>query len=409
MSDCNEKSITLNEHLLAHDVQQYIITHLNADVNKIALSKSPFNEVSAKELSTQLKSKKKAEKKLPTWFVQSGIYYPEPLSIEQCSSETTAAYKAELVGNGVVIDLTGGFGVDSYYFSKKATTVFHCEINLELSAIAARNATTLGVNNMSFVAGDGLAYLKKTSQTFDTIYLDPARRSNAGKVFMLKDCTPNVIENLDFLLCKAARVIVKTSPLLDISAGLKELSHVTEIHIVSTKNECKELLFIMEKNSAQLFRTNNATSVKITSTTLNSQVKQFSFSNDEKSTVTFANEILTYLYEPDVALLKSGGFSLIGAHYNLQKLHVQTQLYTSNEFLKEFPGRIFKVHQLLSAAELKKNKTFKANVLVRNYPDQASSLTKKYNIKSGDLDFLIFTQIQPSKLIIIKATILQHY
>ena len=389
----------MNKFILDIEVQQYISEHINADVHKIALSKSPFKEVSAKELSTQIKARKKAEKKLPTWFQQKGIYYPEPLSIEQCSSETTAAFKASLIKSGKVIDLTGGFGVDSFYFAKKAKSVLHCEINDELSQIAAHNATVLQVNNMAFLSGDGIAYLKSTEETFDTIYIDPARRSDAGKVFMLKDCTPNVVEHLELLL-KGSRVIIKTSPLLDITAGLKELKHVTAVHIVSNKNECKELLFVLEKDVQ--------TPISIISTTLNDRVKTFSFLNEEKVSPVIADQILDYIYEPDVALLKSGGFNMIGQKYKLEKLEAQTQLYTSNELKTEFPGRIFKVEALVSPADLKKIKILQGNVLVRNYPDQADQLATKYKIKPGK-EFLIFTQMKPSRRIIIRASILQHY
>jgi 16S rRNA G966 N2-methylase RsmD len=391
----------LNNFILDTKVQEYISAQINADVNQIALAKSPFEKVSAVELSSQIKAKKKAEKKLPTWFNMSSIYYPAPLSIEQSSSETTAAYKASLLAGNKVIDLTGGFGVDSYYFAKNADTVLHCEINEDLSQIAAHNFKTLGVNNVTFLCGDGLAYLKSATEKFDSIYIDPARRSDAGKVFMLKDCTPNVVENLDLLLDRASRVIVKTSPLLDITAGLKELRHVTEVHVVSTKNECKELLFVMEKGLEA--------PVKIISTTINDTVKQFSFYNEQRVENIFADRLLTYLYEPDVALLKSGGFSLIGETYNLKKLQEQTQLYTSDEFNPAFPGRIFKVNEIVSAADLKKNKDLSANVLVRNYPGQAAQLVKKYKIKAGKNEFIIFTQMKPSKLLIVKATILQHY
>ncbi|MET3113272.1 16S rRNA G966 N2-methylase RsmD [Pedobacter sp. CG_S7] len=392
----------MNKFILDTAVQQYINTHLNADVNQIALAKSPFTMVSSKELSIQIKAKKKAEKKLPTWFNAGSIYYPEPLSIEQCSSETTAAYKASLFNGGKLIDLTGGFGVDSYYFAKKASSVLHCEINQELAQIAAHNVEALQVANITFLAGDGLAYLKTADKTYDTIYIDPARRSNVGKVFMLKDCTPNVVENLDLLLNKASKVIVKTSPLLDITAGLKELNHVTEVHIVSTKNECKELLFVMEK-------TEIIKPVKITSVTINDNIKQFSFFNGEKTQGILAENLLDYIYEPDVALLKSGGFSLIGERYELKKLQEQTQLYTSNEYKPDFPGRIFKVNEVISAADLKKIKNLSGNVLVRNYPEQAEILARKYKIKAGKNEFYIFTQMKASRLLIIKATILQHY
>jgi len=392
----------LNKFILDTAVQEYINSNLNADVNQIALAKSPFTKVSSKELSIQIKAKKKAEKKLATWFNSGSIYYPEPLSIEQSSSETTAAYKASLINGGSLIDLTGGFGVDSYYFAKKASSVLHCEINEELAQIAAHNAEALQVPNIKFLAGDGLTFLKTTDKTYDTIYIDPARRSNAGKVFMLKDCTPNVVENLGLLLNKATKVIVKTSPLLDITAGLKELNHVTEVHIVSTKNECKELLFVME-NTASL------KPVKITSITINDKIKQFSFLNGEKSEGILAENLLDYIYEPDVALLKSGGFALIGHTYQLEKLQEQTQLYTSNEYKPDFPGRIFKVNEIVSAADLKKIKNLSGNVLVRNYPEQAEILGRKYKIKAGKNEFFIFTQIKASRLLIIKATILQHY
>ena len=392
----------MNKFILDTAVQEYINSNLNADVNQIALAKSPFTKVSSKELSIQIKAKKKAEKKLATWFNSGSIYYPEPLSIEQSSSETTAAYKASLINGGSLIDLTGGFGVDSYYFAKKASSVLHCEINEELAHIAAHNAEALQIPNIKFLAGDGLAFLKTTDKTYDTIYIDPARRSNAGKVFMLKDCTPNVVENLGLLLNKATKVIVKTSPLLDITAGLKELNHVTEVHIVSTKNECKELLFVME-NTASL------KPVKITSIAINDKIKQFSFLNGEKSEGILSENLLDYIYEPDVALLKSGGFALIGHRYQLEKLQEQTQLYTSNEYKPDFPGRIFKVNEIVSAADLKKIKNLSGNVLVRNYPEQAEILAKKYKIKAGKNEFIIFTQMKASRLLIIKATILQHY
>ncbi|WP_432711960.1 THUMP-like domain-containing protein [Pedobacter sp.] len=391
----------MNKFILDPAVQQYINQNLQADVNHIALAKSPFKNVSSKELSSQIKAKRKAEKKLPTWFKGQSIYFPEPLSIEQSSSETTAAYKASLIGEGKLIDLTGGFGVDSYYFAKTAVQVLHCEINEDLSQLAAHNAGVLGAENIQFLAGDGMAYLSQQSEQFETIYIDPARRSEMGKVFMLKDCTPNVVENLDLLLNSAKKVIVKTSPLLDITAGLKELSHVTEVHIVSTKNECKELLFVMEKDQDK--------PLKMISTTLNEGIKQFTFEQDQKAKPVFAEKLLTYLYEPDVALLKSGNFSYIGAKYGLEKLQEQTQLYTSADFRPEFPGRIFKIEELISASDLKKKKDLSYNVLVRNYPGQAATLAKKYKIKSGQGDFLIFTQGIKGKILIIKAKILQHY
>lgn len=367
------------------------------------MAKSPFPEVTGKELANQIAARKKASKKLPHWFNTNLICYPSLLSVEQCSSEITAAYKASLVNGNTLIDLTGGFGVDSYYFSKQLAAVTHCEINHELSEIASYNSVPLGQTNTTFSYGDGIELLKATDQNYDSIYIDPARRSSSGKVFMLKDCTPNVVEHLDLLLKKAGRILIKTAPLLDISAGLKELKQVAAIHIVSVKNECKELIWIIERN----FKGSTA----IVCTTLNTTQKQFSFLPGEETPALIYGKVSEgiYLYEPDVALLKGGAFNLIAERYSLRKFHSQTQLYLSDELNETFPGRIFKIDQVLSAGEIKKEKNLKGSVIVRNYPDKAAALVEKYHIKPDDTQFMIFTQSIAEGKLIIKGTIIQHY
>lgn len=393
----------MNDHILAREIQQYINNHLNDDVHKIAMAKSPFPEVNAKELAGQIAAKNKSVKKLPSWYHQEGIYYPPLLSVEQCSSESTAAYKASLVQGETLIDLTGGFGVDSLYFSKRLKSVVHCEINEELSGIAAHNAKALNQDNIQFLAGDGMTYVKDTKTPFDNIYIDPARRSQAGKVFMLKDCTPDVVTHLDLLLSHSRRLIIKTAPLLDISAGLKELKNVTEVHVVSVRNECKELIWILENREAE--------QLKIICTTLNDEQKSFSFFKGEEDTAAeiLAADLQQYLYEPDAALLKGGAFNLIASRYGLQKLHSQTQLYTSAHVLPEFPGRRFRINRLLPATELKKEKDLRGNVIARNYQDKAENLVKKYRIRPDNYRFLIFTQSKMEGYLIIDATIEQHY
>ncbi|RZM08775.1 MAG: hypothetical protein EOO88_49725, partial [Pedobacter sp.] len=333
----------LNKRILDIEVQEYINSHLASDVHKIAMGKSPFAGIDARELAGQIAAKKKSLRKLPSISARKAIYYPPLLSIEQCSSETTALYKSGLVIGNSLIDLTGGFGIDSLFFARKVVQVKHCEINHELSEIAAHNAVVLEQNNMIFVAADGLEYLSKGEETFGTVYLDPARRSTAGKVFMLKDCTPSVVENLELLLSRSQRVIIKTAPLLDITAGLKELKNVAEIHIVSVKNECKELLWVLEKNAPL--------APKIVSVTLNDAVKEFSFFKGEELVEAIPLETTPssgFLYEPDTALLKSGAFNLIASRYGLKKLHSQTQLYHADKVKPNFPGRIFKIKGTVS-------------------------------------------------------------
>jgi hypothetical protein len=395
----------MNNKLLAKAVQDYINANLNADVNQIALAKSPFEGITAAELATQITAKKKSEKKLPTWFNTQGIYYPPVLSIEQTSSEITAKYKSKLAKGHTLIDITGGFGIDSYYFSKKIKSVTHCEINPELSVIAQHNAQALHATNIEFKAEDGIAYLRTSDASFETIYVDPARRAEKGKVFMLEDCTPDIASNLDTLLGKSSRIIVKTAPLLDISAGISELKQVSEIHIVSVKNECKELLWIIDKDH------NGDT--KIIAVTLNNGIeKDFSFYRSvSNGSIQFVDDLNTgdYLYEPDAALLKSGAFNLIGTTYNLLKLHPQTQLFSSAIVNEDFPGRIFKIEVVLTTAALKKQENLKGNVIVRNYPAKPEDLVKKYKIKADQNQFLIFTKVGNGENIVVKASIIQYY
>ena len=394
----------MNKSILDQAVQDYIVTYLNTDSNEIALAKSPFSTVSSAELANQISAKKKSEKKLPTWYNAEGIYFPPTLSIEQTSSEVTAKYKSQLTKGKNLVDLAGGFGIDSFYFAKVLDQVIHCEINAELSEIARSNAQVLKAKNIDFKAIDGLEYIKKSKIKFDNIFIDPARRATKGKVFMLKDCTPDVVSNLDELLDKSERIIIKTAPLLDLTAGLQELKFVSEIHIVSVKNECKELLWIIDKSfSGEL---------KITAAAINEETKLFSFLKSEINSSSYlAQEInsCNYLYEPDAALLKSGAFNLIGNRYRLQKLHHQTQLYISENIDVKFPGRIFKINEIVSSGDLKKQKSLVGNVIVRNYPGKAEELVKKFKIKSDNTQFLIFTKNSKEENIIIRAEILQHY
>lgn len=392
----------MNLNILTQAVQVYITEHIKDDVNKIALSKPIFEGVSSAELAGQVAAKKKSIHKLPTWYHHNLIYYPSLLSIEQTSSETTAAYKANLAFGETLIDLTAGFGIDSFFFAKKIKKVISCELDTDLSKISAHNSTVLGATNLACLAQNGIEFLTNYPSTIDTIYLDPARRSGSSKVFKLADCTPDVTVHLPLFLTKAKRIIIKTAPLLDISAGLAELQNVREIHIVSIRNECKELLWVMDKNYTG--------ETSVVCATINETIKIFSF---HLSALQTANHIggdlpTGYLYEPDVALLKSGAFSFIGQHFHLQKLHQHSHLYFSDEVKSAFLGRIFEIKALLSLNELKKEKELIGNVIVRNFPEKADSLVKKYKIKPSNDDFIIFTQTTHG-YIVIKAKIIQHY
>lgn len=391
----------MNKEILKPEVQDFLKTNAKENAKDIALRKSPFTGISSSELTTQLESRQRAEKKLPLWFRTNGIYYPLSLSIEQASSEETALYKAGLIAeNSSLIDLTGGIGVDSYYFSKKAKKVVHCEVNPELSEIAEHNAKVLQAKNIEFVRGDGIRFLSQQAKgAFHTIYLDPSRRVNTKKVFMLKDCEPNIIDLQEDLVKTASVVLVKAAPLLDITLALSELKHVKEVHVVSLKNECKELLFLLESGFDGL--------PLIKAVGLGEEsCFEFQFSvNEEKQAAPTYSLPNRYLYDPNAALLKAGCFKLLSTRFAIQKLHPNTHLYTSKELLSDFPGRSFEIKETFEYPVFKKMKRkWNANVIAKNFPLKVEQIRKKHKIKEGKLDYLFFCKAADENFLVVHAT-----
>jgi SAM-dependent methyltransferases related to tRNA (uracil-5-)-methyltransferase len=363
----------------------------------VLLKNQQFEGVSQKELAEQLESRKKCQEKLPTWFQTEGIYYPNKLNIEQTSSEVTALYKSSLVYGKTLLDLTGGLGVDSYFFSKKMEQVTHCEINQDLSEIAYHNFKILGQENIECVSEDGVAFLQKTEQHFDWIYVDPSRRNDKiGKVFLLKDCLPDLTLHLDIILQKTSNVLIKTSPLLDIKQSISELKFVKEVHVLATQNEVKELLFVIEKGYEGDIRIKTAN-------ILHGQKDEFHFNLlEEENAPLELGEPSTYLYEPNTAILKSGGFKIIGNVFQLQKLHPHSHLYTSSKLL-DFPGRRFIVKNTLPYSK-KTMKSFgltKANITTRNFPIAVAELRKKHKISDGGDQYLFFTKNMEGDLMVL--------
>ncbi|SEE52565.1 hypothetical protein SAMN04487765_2947 [Tenacibaculum sp. MAR_2010_89] len=390
----------MNKYILNNDVQSFINNNLKSNIDKLLFKGSPFKQVTIQELANQIIAKQKSEKKLPTWFNTSTIYYPAKLSIEQTSSEITAEYKNSIVKGKTIIDITGGFGVDTYYFSKIFENVIHCEINEELSKIVNYNYLQLGVENVHTIPKNGIEYLKETSEKIDCIYIDPSRRNDAkGKVFLLKDCLPNVPDNLDFLFSKSDIILIKNSPILDISATINELKYVKEIHIIGVKNEVKELLFLLEKNY------NKNIEIKTHNFLINKNKQEFNFSFNSISEITF-NLPLNFLYEPNSTILKSGGFNQISSYYKLDKLHQHSHLYTS-EFLKEnFPGRTFLIEKFFKYNKKRIRKEIldeQANITIRNFPKTVAQLRKETKLKDGGNIYLFFTTNFNNEPIVIKC------
>lgn len=385
----------MKKAILLQKVQEFLEANYQKEASEIALQGSPFPELSASELATQLAGKKKASKKLPSWFRTQGIVYPPGVNLEQTSSQTTAQYKAGLIDGENLADLSGGLGVDSYYFSKKIQSVYHCEIDKSLSEIAAHNLEQLGAANIKFIQGDGLEFLKTSAKIFDWLYIDPSRRSQSGgRVFRLADCEPNVPSQLDFLLSKTNNLMLKTSPLLDISAGIEELGVVREIHIIAVKNDVKELLWILGNSSEPLkIKTINFTA-------LQPQVFEAVLPQEDKPVIGPPESIL---YEPNAAIMKSGLFYSLGATYGLNKLHANTHLFTSSQ-LVDFPGRRFKIIERLAYSRKKIKKIIggtKANISTRNFSESVVSLRKGFKIKDGGDVYLFFTTLENDKRVVL--------
>ena len=383
----------MNNALVQPEVQKFIRSYED-DISKLAFTGSPFENVSTIELIQQIESLAKAKTKLPSWYAQSTILYPPKRNLEQTSSETTAQYKSGLLKGQTIADITGGFGIDSFYFANNFNTVSHFEINTDLSELAAHNFRQFRISNINCSAVDGLSNV--LSHSYTAIYADPSRRhARKGKVFFLKDCEPNIPEHLDAILSHCDVFLLKTSPMLDISAGLKELTDVAEIHIVAVNNEVKELLWLLKKGNTKPL------AIRTVNIANDSRIR-FDFDWRAEAAVTFS-EPHSYLYEPNASIMKSGGIDYLGDVLSVSKLHPHTHLFTSNDLIN-FPGRRFKINEVVPYSkqgmrEISKLK--KVNISTRNFPITVAELRNKWKLKDGGSSYLFFVTLHTNLKVVL--------
>ena len=372
--------------LLQRKIQLYIEQNTSNDISKLALSKNPFPEFDFKKILNQIECRQKSKIKLSTWFCTKNIIYPSKISVEQTSSEIAANYKSKIISGKSIIDLSGGFGVDAYYFSKSFNNVVHCELDTELSDIVAHNFIQLNRTNIICQSGDSYEILKQSVQKYDWIYIDPSRRNDKKeKVFMLKDCLPNVPLLLDDYFRFSNKILIKTAPILDIKAGINELKYIKKIHIIAIENEVKELLWELEKEFDGKIKiiTKNFTKTNL-------EVFDFYLENDAIADLSLP---LRYLFEPNSSIMKSGGFAAVAQYYKLKKLHQNSHLYTSDDAQK-FPGRVFEINQIIPYSKKGMKIWFEnttKNISIRNFPDTVEQIRKKWKIKDGGNDYCFFT------------------
>lgn len=394
----------MNSLILKEEVQSFIHQDEFRDPHKITLGKSPFDGVSTVELAQQIDSRQRSKQKLPTWYQCKGIYYAPKVSIEQSSSEIAAKYKADIVGPAhTLADLTGGMGVDSFYFSKNIDRIFHCEILNDLSIIAQQNHQQLGANNITHINRNGLEWLaEQDDMSLDVVYLDPARRNEGKRVFKLEDCFPNFLEFQELIFQKTSKVCLKVAPLLDIKNTEDSLQYLEETHVLSIQNDCKEVLFILNKNR-------KGTPLRICTAFRNGEKHVFEFNPQDEINLEYSlGEFKEYLYEPDVALLKAGAFKSISEQYKIVKIHPNTHLYTSNELREDFIGKITKINQVIPYSKFKKQKSkdLSAIVVSKNFPMKADELRKKHKISENSTQHLYFLKNKDQELVVVDSTTL---
>ena len=431
--------------------KEYIKQHRNDDVYRLALAKTPEG-VDLQYALQQISAYQILTKKVPSWAECDELIFPRQLSLEQSSSELTARYKASLIkkfmGNEPFthIDLTGGMGIDCYFIAQHTKNSHYVELNLELCQIAQHNFTHLNPNISvhNTTAEEFLNQItdnrvqstdnrvqstdksiaeeaKNTNSQLSTfnfqlstlIYLDPARRGDHGqKLVSIADCQPNVIELLPQMFTLTDKVVVKLSPMLDITRAIGELPHIEKLYVISVGNECKELLLFINKNytsDTQICAINlkQSTDYRLQITdSLSSQLLTGTLSDEASLTLQHARTVGAYLYEPYAAHLKSGLYKTIAETYAVEKLHQNSHLYTSDELNNEFPGRRFEVKEVVPFDKKSAKALFKslpkANLTTRNFPLTVSELRTQYKIKDGGETYIFATTLyDDSKVLIV--------
>ena len=378
--------------LLSDDVQAFISQNINADINQLLLKKSPFSNVSIQEIVQQIKGRKTAQKKFP-FLMEDHLVFPPNLNLEQASSQPTAEYKSKNLIGKSFLDLTSGFGIDAYFLSQNFEEVTLVEQNSDLIKTVEHNWKVLN-RKADFINQNLEDFLEslREPQTdsfnkFDVVYLDPARRDqNNKKKFLLEDLSPNLLEIEEKLNSISDKIIVKLSPLIDISYLVSELKNITKINIIAVRNEVKELVLIIKNQDTRT----EIQDVEITCVNLESDEPEFSFNiNEEKNATSEFSESLNFIYIPNNSILKAGAFNIISEKFGLKKLHPNTHFYTSENKIENFPGRVLQVERI-EGKELKKNDQF--NIISKNYPLKPEEIKKKYKLKDGGNSYLIFTQ-----------------
>jgi 16S rRNA G966 N2-methylase RsmD len=372
------------------ELQRFVWEHREDDPFALALSGKQHPGLPIAYLARQVDALQKIRRKIPSWH-QPGLEFPVALSVEQASSEATARYKAGLFSGADMADLSGGLGVDTFFFARQFQQAGYIEQVPDIFAAAKHNLTALGADNVTFHLDDAARFLEGSRKKFDLLYLDPARRDERkGKVFQLADCTPNVLAIKSLLLETAPKILIKTAPLLDISQAVQQLENVSKIWVLEYEGECREVLYLLERAAPA------AAQVPIFAISLDATGKalhsfEFSVESEQAARVDYA-EPSGFLYEPMPSILKAGAFKSFSRHFGLNKLHPNTHLYCSGNLIPNLPARSFRIDAVCKY-DKKAVTSFiaggKANISTRNFPDNTAQVRNKLALKDGG-DVFVF-------------------
>ena len=398
--------------MLSPELRLFIQEHLQDEPERLLLSAGRYPDVDVRMAAQQIAARQHIREKLPEWYTQPELIFPSALSCQQASSELTAKYKQELMPvDGRIYDLTGGLGVDSYYFSQRAKSVLYMEQQPELYAAAVHNFAALGAQNIQALQGSCLDLLP-TLPSPDMIYIDPSRRgTQRQRLLSLEDYEPCLDSLRRLVFPHAARILLKISPMADIWESLRLLPEATEVHVLSVKNDCKELLFLLAPQVPQQLPPE---AVKIVCVHWGREEKKefccFRRTDEQaaRTQIRYGRpEPGGYVYEPNASLLKAGAFQWTALQFGLEKLAQHSHLYTSSRHVQDFPGRVFRIVRLWpfrsSGLHKLKEALPQANIAVRNFPLGAEALRKRLQIKDGGNNYLFGTTLQDGERVLIQG------
>jgi len=362
---------------------EFIEAHKNDLLIDVALLLNKQTTFDKEFILAQINGIQKAKSKIQEFYDTPNIIYPIKLSLEQCSSEKTGVYKSQLIKGKTLVDLTGGFGVDSFFFAKEYEQVTYIEQNTALYKTVKHNFGLLKATNINLVNSTAEEFIINNTQEFDLVYIDPSRRNQNERVFKLDECTPNIIELAPELFQFSDKILIKTAPLLDIKQTLKDLKNVSKIWVISVNNDCKEVLYLLEKYFTSEPEINTVNLSKI------NQEFSFNYSQENESGVGLSAP-QNYLYEANSAILKAGAFNSLCEEYAVKKIAQHSHLYTSKNLVEKFPGRSFKVEHVINynLKAFRKLNITKANVSCRNFKNNVAQVKQRLKLKDGGETYL---------------------